>query len=523
MSEDDNVESLSPAESGVRWVAHAVMWSSLYAPVAIFLYLCNRHRAAIKYRNPAEMAFTALAAFVGGLSRCLVTLYPDRMSCTFRLLFIGCAIIAVVVVATSDVLDRAAWQLTLLGYVLAELRIVLTFNLTELMVGYANRPRSQQLSAMSKLQRKWILFYLRRGLFSFYRVALHVTFNVPLLVLLYSHDLSAYSGETCPPLLVDHVTTLLSVNSFVVIVASFALSFKLSRVVDNFGLRQTFQACSRAFAVVFIFYVPLVAFFFDYAIVSYYRADVFLSNVVCHVIIGFHIVRPLREAFQTKHDGQGDDTLQGTAGVLDAYLHTPEGLNAFATFAKAEFMFECVLAWKNLMEFRLDVPNHPTAQDIYDQHLAPSAPLPLDNAISVSILKRFALAFEANNKYTIVPDAATHGCNYFDVLLDAVMAKILGEMLPRFLRHPLGVDWMPFLVKYHTEVALNKVLDHHHEIVDSANQSMHTMPTIKGDTRHGGRLMPIQSVVVSSARDSGGRCESPPRAAAVVSQSTTDR
>ncbi|ETW07717.1 hypothetical protein H310_02165 [Aphanomyces invadans] len=167
--------------------------------------------------------------------------------------------------------------------------------------------------------------------------------------------------------------------------ASVALSFKMSKVVDNLGLRRSIaDACCRARA------------------------------------------------------------------VLNAYFETCEEFEAFTTFAKSEFIVECVLGWRALVDYRSQVPGHLASIEIYNQFLSPTAPFPLDNTVKGTPLKRHVVALEGSTKSSANPDEGPRWAQYqyFDVLLGAIVDKILHETLPRFQRHALGVGWFKLVVVY---------------------------------------------------------------------------
>ncbi|KAH9086205.1 hypothetical protein LEN26_020362 [Aphanomyces euteiches] len=463
---------IAPPQGVIRSIIIIVFGISFYLPLVILVYYCNRHKPPLRYRNPFEMALTATAAFLYTCSRCMGSLFVDEISCTFRLLSFGVPL-----------------NFGLVGYVLAELRVVLMFNLTELMVAHAQKASINQ----SKLS--WLHTFFRRGLHSTYRFLIHGLWNIPLFVILYSQDYSAYKGDNCPTSLNRQISTLFSTNFVLVILASLFLSFKMSKVVDNFGLRWSFQVNGRITFVYFAIYFPILVFFFDSAIVLDYRIDLFIEIIIAHTVIWIHIVIPLRNTLAMPDLEHDNGKFTGTVGILDAYLHTPEGFQAFSTFAKSEFRFECVHAWKTLVDYQLDAPDHLSAFEIYELHIAPNAPLPLDKVISPSILKRYALAFEANSKYSVAPEEMVRDKNYFAVLLDAVMDKILVDSLPRFQVHPLGAGWNDFVAKYNTQMTLDRVLESE---LDANGKpilkSKKTMPTIKNDMyRSSGHLIPIES------------------------------
>ncbi|KAF0684461.1 Aste57867_23557 [Aphanomyces stellatus] len=477
------------AHGDIRTVLCVSLALSCYAPVAIALYVWRRRHPAIRYCSPIEMAVTAMAAFLNGFTRCLVVLFMDRVSCSCRILAFGIPL-----------------QIALVGYTLAELRVVLTFHLTELMVAHASRRRQANKHTLPLLHA-----CLRRGwLSASVHLLVYVVSNMPFFAVLYSKPAStrydAIPGTQCPVQLIHDVAYLLSAEFGLTALVSFVLSFQLSRVIDNFGLRQSFLACGRAFVLFLVAYYVLLIWFYDTPAVVTYHIDVFLNLAMDHTLIWFHVLCPLRASFYTPHECCRDAsaTLQGSAAVLDAFLRTPDGHAAFSTFAAAEFALEAVLAWKSLSDFQARAAGHMTAADIYAQFIGPAAPLSLDCVVESSVLRRFATALEANQKYAVHPtgDDDNSDGHYFDVLLDAVMAKCTNDLLPRFQRHPLGVDWFTFLVKFHTQVALDTVLD---ETTTDETRSLQTMATVQGNAAFGRsmrHLAPIPSWGDSTTRSS---------------------
>ncbi|KAH9085601.1 hypothetical protein Ae201684P_005307 [Aphanomyces euteiches] len=317
-----------------------------------------------------------------------------------------------------------------------------------------------------------------------------ISFYLPLVILVY------YCNRHKPPLRYR--------NPFeMALTATAAFLYTCSRCMGSLFVDEiscTFRLLSfgygqRPHYIHFAIYFPILVFFFDSAIVLDYRIDLFIEIIIAHTVIWIHIVIPLRNTLAMADLEHDNGKFTGTVGILDAYLHTPEGFQAFSTFAKSEFRFECVHAWKTLVDYQLDAPDHLSAFEIYELHIAPNAPLPLDKVISPSILKRYALAFEVNSKYSVAPEEMVRDKNYFAVLLDAVMDKILVDSLPRFQVHPLGAGWNDFVAKYNTQMTLDRVLESE---LDANGKpilkSKKTMPTIKNDMyRSSGHLIPIES------------------------------
>ncbi|RHY22074.1 hypothetical protein DYB32_009626 [Aphanomyces invadans] len=404
---------------------------SFYAPVVVAVYYANRHSSSIKYRNPSEMAFVAMAAYLNSLARFVGTIFIDDISCTFGLLSFG------------------------------------------------TKPLTKQRAL------HWLQVFLRPRYIWIERIVLHIAWNIPPILIVFGDNYTVYAGGDCPAQLLASVRHWYLASFAFMIAASVALSFQISKVVDNFGLRQAFQTGNHFFV-----YFPILVFV-PAEVVYTYHLDLTINVAIVHTLLWIHIVRPVSDFFRASRTAATSSMFNGTARVLDAFLHTPNGFQAMSAFAKSDFMIESVIAWRALVDYRNEMPGHMSALDIYNQFIAPSAPFPLDNVVKGTILKRYAIAFECNNKYSIHPDDGEQGAQYFDVLLDAIVNKILIEMLPRFQRHPLGAGWFDFLRRHHTQHALDKVLD---DTIGQAKQSQ-TMPTIKSAaiSRSTGRLAVIMT------------------------------
>ncbi|ETW07719.1 hypothetical protein, variant [Aphanomyces invadans] len=336
----------------------------------------------------------------------------------------------------------------------------------------------------------WLQVFLRPRYIWIERIVLHIAWNIPPILIVFGDNYTVYAGGDCPAQLLASVRHWYLASFAFMIAASVALSFQISKVVDNFGLRQAFQTGNRALVVYFFVYFPILVFV-PAEVVYTYHLDLTINVAIVHTLLWIHIVRPVSDFFRASRTAATSSMFNGTARVLDAFLHTPNGFQAMSAFAKSDFMIESVIAWRALVDYRNEMPGHMSALDIYNQFIAPSAPFPLDNVVKGTILKRYAIAFECNNKYSIHPDDGEQGAQYFDVLLDAIVNKILIEMLPRFQRHPLGAGWFDFLRRHHTQHALDKVLD---DTIGQAKQSQ-TMPTIKSAaiSRSTGRLAVIMT------------------------------
>ncbi|RLO05677.1 hypothetical protein DYB28_007905 [Aphanomyces astaci] len=237
--------------------------------------------------------------------------------------------------------DQVPMQVTLLGYVLAELHVVLTFQVTEMMVAHASK-RVVNCKIM-----RWIQAYHRSRFLSFGRL------------------MSPFWPAWPPKSLLPTTAT---------------------------------NAC------LLLVHFPVLNFSFNSDVVIEYCLDSFINVAIVHAFISIHILQSLLMVLQSMRRDFELKTLRGTAGVLNAYLQTTDGFDAFSMFAKSEFMVEFVFGWRAIMDYRTEAPGHPSAMDIYNQFIAPNSPYPLDNVMKGTILKRYAIAFESNSKYRVRPN-----------------------------------------------------------------------------------------------------------------------
>ncbi|ETW07713.1 hypothetical protein, variant [Aphanomyces invadans] len=463
----------TPPDGIIRVVLYMVFVSGLYIPIVIGLYLRHRRNPAIRYRNPIEMAVTAIWIFLYCCARCAGALFVDSIPCATRYLSFGVPL-----------------QMALLGYFLAELRVVVTFKLTELMVAHSNRKRVNETNMM--LMRT----FLHHGWTSAPRVFMHAVANLPLFVVLYAPDYNPCDLSVCPTRVVDNVTFILYGEFGAMVVVTLILAVLVRTVVENFGLRLAFQRSGRVFLLAYTIYVPILVVHYDNDTLAKWHVDVLVNVALGHAFIGIHIVHPLWESYLAKSLPVRAH-VAGTVGILDAYLQTNDGFRDFSTFAKSEFMYECVVAWKHLADFRLMTPTHLSAADIYAMHIAPRAPLSLANSVPSDVLKRYDMVFQANHKYAVNDSSVGEYDNkFYDPLLKHVRDRLIQETLPRFQRHPMGAGWAQFVTQYAMIHALDKLL-----VGESKAQTTHTNASTQSkkkkrsleSVKTAGRLVPIAS------------------------------
>ncbi|RQM23624.1 hypothetical protein B5M09_004232 [Aphanomyces astaci] len=150
--------------------------------------------------------------------------------------------------------------------------------------------------------------------------------------------------------------------------------------------------------------LPLLIFSPDSWVELGYSLDLLLAIAMSHAFVVIHVVPPLIQTTRTAWGlGSHTGTFRGTMAILDPYLRTPNGYTAFSTFPKSEFAYECIMAWKTLVDFRTQAPGCVGVDEIYQQHFAPFAPFSLETIVPDNIRTRYSKAIQANDKYAVNP------------------------------------------------------------------------------------------------------------------------
>ncbi|KAF0684451.1 Aste57867_23547 [Aphanomyces stellatus] len=464
-----------PMTDFTRYSVYGVTAMSLYAPCAIAAYNYLRTAPAIRYRNPVEITVTSSFAFLYGLARCLVTLFKDKINCTTRILLPGLPM-----------------QIAFLSYVLATLRVVLTFKVTELMVARSSPAHERLLARLHLL--------LRRRALSLPWFGLQLAWNLPLVVFLLATDYDDTIGEPCSTQMYHSYQGLYAIEVCLVVVATSVLTYFISHVVDNFGLRRAYLGSAYGLFALFAIDFP-VTVIFNGPIVSKYALDLFIDLFSAHVMIWIHVVLPLLHALTSNASNEAR-AFKGTSSILEAYLQTKDGYRVFVEFAKLEFVYEAVAAWKDIFEFKTNAPDHYTADAIFDQYLGDAAPLPLQNFVPAHVWKRYQVAFGATKRYSIHPgiddndadnaSVVVRSNSFFDVVYEALMQLFLTETLPHFQDHPLGDQWLIFVAQFHATRQLDRVL------LATVLPHGDDLSTIRHKSYDNGHLIRIESGVESS-------------------------
>ncbi|ETV97309.1 hypothetical protein, variant 1 [Aphanomyces invadans] len=258
-------------DSAMASCALIVCWASgAYMPVALAFYVKHRNHPSIKYRQPMLMAVVGLLCTIQCWGMACIGLFGRPWSC-------------VAAVVPSLVLFRV----TGLVYFLAQGSVVAMFSITELLA----LPQHRSPTALKRMQAyRWLLFRPVQAGFVMVGGILALGVGIGILPSTLWH---ATFGDCVG----DRPVQALYISTAAEIAAMSAVSLYLSRhismVVDNFGLRQTYERAALAMFVVAVVGAATMAS----AAMGTKTAEVFrtaIHAIAAHVVVGFHIVLPVR-------------------------------------------------------------------------------------------------------------------------------------------------------------------------------------------------------------------------------------
>ncbi|ETV67387.1 hypothetical protein H257_16468 [Aphanomyces astaci] len=248
-----------------------VCWASAaYMPVALGLYIKHRNHPSIKYRQPHLMALECVLCMLQCWGTPVMGLYGGAWAC-------------VVGIAPSLLLFRV----TGLVYMLAQGSVVAMFAITELLA----LPQQRSPTALKRMQAyRWLLFRPVQALV----VVMGGVLAIGIGLLILPKPLWTLTYDTCsvePAVETLFITT--AVECAVLGVSSLYLSRHVSKVVDNFGLRQTYWRAAVAMLVVAMTGgAVMAATNMQGRDAVAFRAV--LHSVAAHVVVVCHIVLPVR-------------------------------------------------------------------------------------------------------------------------------------------------------------------------------------------------------------------------------------
>ncbi|KAG9407021.1 hypothetical protein AC1031_001651 [Aphanomyces cochlioides] len=346
----------------VLWVMH------LYFPIALALFVQRSNHSAIKYRQPEITAVTGglLATFT--LVRPLITCFGDDSIPISMYIFV----------------DNMLLMIAGVSFILGQAIVVVKFAVTELLID----PRQATEDRVRHVQSlRWLLY--PRVQIAIWTTAtcivctpmIHVIRRLPddLTVV----DLISSSNPYAQTLSIITATEIVLATAI-----SWALTRRISRVVDNFGLRATYLRIAKyVFAcLICCGVITLLPFAGVTSILDEIHASTMIILHGAHVLCVLLIVMPLRQSYLQEETHRNMHLKRhAPAGELDykvlyRFLSTDEGYSVFLAFCRRELETDLLLAWQFVeMYKRGQVP----MSEVYTKVLDPQSTFQVPELSSV--------------------------------------------------------------------------------------------------------------------------------------------
>ncbi|OQR99618.1 hypothetical protein THRCLA_06436 [Thraustotheca clavata] len=466
----------------LTWAMH------VYMPIALYLFLSRR--------EPVPM----------GLAASFFTIYT--FSVPPILCFGG--------TTTYTLILFFEWVVLLTGvvtYLLTQCILVVRFHITEILMHpvQATVPRVNQTKYL-----RWLLYpRFQLGLWIIFTILL----NIPTILETHGMAITTQAFESDSN---DDLTSFrlnAGIETAVLIVASYFLARSMSRIVDNFGLKETYVrgAHVMAFGVALYGLVSALIAFEIAPGLEIYRIPTLIGLHTAHIIFVMTIVLPLRTSYIAKETHKDlktrirpnkRDVDQLESMVLYRYLSTDEGFADFLAFSKKELYADTILAWKEVQKYKEGLVS---IEHIYNTCLDASSRLQVNlssevrkmyeiqrpmvctpngserrNRLSIS-LKRLRIdtvktmhlssvapidnrmhhAAHSPSSYTNIEEISRKSVvppkNKFEKLFHPLGAEILRiiytEVLPRFEQHASTAQWIAFRNREKAMLSLD-VIEH---------------------------------------------------------------
>ncbi|KAF0693380.1 Aste57867_15658 [Aphanomyces stellatus] len=344
----------------VQWIFH------LYLPIALVLFVQRSSLSSIKYRQPEVVAVTGA----------IFTLY------TLSLPPIICFGDDVVSVSSRIFVEWALVMIGMVSYILSQLVIAVKFSITEVLLD----PRQATEARVHRVQSLRWLLYPRAQILVWVGANGIVCAPVfhQILVLPVGFTMNDYNASHSPIAKALRIGGVLEIAAMTAI--SWALTRKISRVVDNFGLRETYlSSATYAAACLVLYMIVSVLTAFDVAEIL---GDVHLHSMIvmhCAQAVSFFIVtQPLYRSYQNaethremriRRRNLQTDVDELEYKVLYRYLCTQDGYLAFLDFMRMELSTDLLLAWHEVEKYKR---GEATTDDIFVKILDPQSEFHVD-------------------------------------------------------------------------------------------------------------------------------------------------
>ncbi|OQR92164.1 hypothetical protein ACHHYP_04012 [Achlya hypogyna] len=446
----------------------------LYMPVVVILFYARRDMPSIRYRNPVQMTICGIMASLYCFIKLAFQLTDTALDC-----------------GTYLDMCNVLFHATTFSVFLAEVSVAATFYLTELLVLFhtsghnptADR-RARRLHVFLQPRTTWVVWGVG-----------HVLWGLPSVVLLsaYAPTLADTTVATCPRDPHTAIQALGLVQLGLILAGGGLVTYFMSTLVDNFGLRSAYVHAHKVWVACFVGYSVLFALR-DNSIVVTYKLEPALSAVGVQSVVFIYIARPLLLSFSDKQHHRMQ-WLTGTEKLLETFLLTPDGFASFAAFCRQECMYDVLIVWRATVKYEDDSNDDNDPQRIYRRYLRHDAPVPLRN-LSSHLKDLYHGLFESNIKYHV--DIADQDLErqWFQPLREELLKRLVAEVLPHFQVDPLGVGWPAFLHREQTSQALDLVL---HQVDDKPEEVEKVLAPKRASIRHSvPKVVPTLSTIHSA-------------------------
>ncbi|KAH9108077.1 hypothetical protein LEN26_005666 [Aphanomyces euteiches] len=312
----------------ILWVMH------LYFPIALALFVQRSNHSAIKYRQPEITAVTGglLATFT--LARPLITCFGEDSIPISMYIFV----------------DNMLLMIAGVSFILGQAIVVVKFAVTELLIDprQATEDRVRQVQSL-----RWLLY--PRVQIAIWTTATCIVCTPMIHVIrclpddLTIVDLMSSSNPYGQTLSIITATEIVLATAI-----SWALTRRISRVVDNFGLRATYLRIAKyVFAcLICCGVITILPFAGATSILDEIHASTMIILHGAHVLCVLLIVMPLRQSYLQEETHRNMHLKRhAPAGELDykvlyRFLSTDEGYSVFLAFCRRELETDLLLAWQ---------------------------------------------------------------------------------------------------------------------------------------------------------------------------------
>ncbi|KDO16479.1 hypothetical protein SPRG_17998 [Saprolegnia parasitica CBS 223.65] len=411
-----------------------------YLPPVLWIYYRRARHICLKYRLPRRTIVPML----------LFTVYAIVMPATS--VFgkdwpsIGSYVLTFIVI-----------PMALVFFIITETMIVVLFQITELLM-------LPQSSTPRKVRRLILYRWLLHPPIQIFLAALVLVGLVTPFLRVDAKTLFLPDAVGTVSPQYQELTLILIVEVVCLLLLVLILSWYISHVVDNFGLRRSYQQTFRGIILILVLIVlaRVAADGVQDDTLRSWRLPSFFSVVGAHTMLYFHVFLPVR-AMRASRDATlrrvqrspsriHPHSMLEKKAILEKFLMDEHRFRNFLTFARMEYTTEPLLALQAITAFEAGEPSLSAASRLVAQCLSPRCEL------ETEVGKRLSLAYHDKLGDLRNADAPRTPPQFFHAFRQELLVWILHELVPAFTEHPLGVEYVAFMRLEKSMDRLNVVL-----------------------------------------------------------------